>query len=679
MPDPTTDAAPQSDRILRGPILWALAAGLLLASATGAWFILREGPAADGPRLPSGQFGGAVTAVGATRQGDQAWLGAGPRLVGVDLTDPARAVQLGQSEPLGTAIRAVAVDAAGHAYVALGTGGLAVFDVADAARPRRIGALSTAWSVNDIALASDGRTGYLAEGSRGLRVVDLSRGADPVELGRLDTPGDALAVTLDGAGRAYVADWGTGVRIVDVTEPEAPRELGWIDTPGEAADVAAAGTLILVADRLEGVRLVDAADPAAPRELGRLALTSGSAERVAMEADGLRGYVAAQDGGLLALDLADPARPRLLGRSADVKVAMDLALVEPAGGAPELRVLAADVGTNVAPARDSRADLWTRMHLWGVEGAPKVAAGLAGLLIARPTADGLETLGLYFSPSLIEGLAADPAAGLLYLADGHAGLVLVDLAQADAPRLIGSIDSAGVAHDVKLTADRAYLADGPTGVVELDRSDPRAPRPLRTLDTPGEAMGLEVDAARQLLYVADGNAGVITIDLATGERLQQLDTPGYSWDIALGLGHAFVSDRKGGLRILSLADPRQPLEVGTVLEGAGEVLDVVVAGSRLWVSGGPAGVQVLDAADPAAPRLLGSLIVDDRAIGMLVDGDRAWVAAGSAGLRQLDVADPTRLRETGAWQMPGAAERLVYLKDRIFVAAEMGGLQVVRP
>lgn len=121
-----------------------------------------------------------------------------------------------------------------------------------------------------------------------------------------------------------------------------------------------------------------------------------------------------------------------------------------------------------------------------------------------------------------------------------------------------------------------------------DRSDPRAPRPLRTLDTPGEAMGLEVDVANQLLYVADGNAGVITIDLATGERLQQLDTPGYSWT-SPGLGHAFVSDRKGGLRILSLADPRQPREVGKLLEGAGEVLDVAVVGSRLWVSGGPCG------------------------------------------------------------------------------------------
>ena len=90
-------------------------------------------------------------------------------------------------------------------------------------------------------------------------------------------------------------------------------------------------------------------------------------------------------------------------------------------------------------------------------------------------------------------------------------------------------------------------------------------------------------------------------------------------------------------------------------------------------------MQALDATDPAAPKLMGSLIVDDRAIGMLVDGDRAWVAAGSAGLRQLDISDPARLRETGAWQMPGAAERLVYLKDRIFVAAEMGGLQVVWP
>lgn len=673
------DAPLPAPRLLRGPALWLLAAALGLVSLGSAYWLLSEGGGGAGALVPSGQFGGAVTAVAVTPQGDQAWLGAGPRLVGVDLADPANARRLGQSQPLGTAIRAVAVDAAGHAYVALGTGGLVIFDVADAARPRELSRLGTAWSVNDVALAADGRTAYLAEGSRGLRIVDVGRPDRPTELGRLDTPGDALAVSLDEAGRAYLADWGTGVRIVDVADPAAPRELGWLDTPGEAADVAVAAGIALVADRLEGLRVLDVGRPEAPRELGALRLAAGSAERVVIEADGRRGYVAAQDGGLLAVDLANRAAPRLLGRSADVKVAMDLALAQPAGGAPELRVLAADVGTNVAPARDSRADLWTRMHLWGVEGAPKVAAGLAGLLIAHPAPEGLETLGLYFSPSLIEGLAVDREAGLLYLADGHAGLVLVDLAAPDDPRLIGSIDSAGVAHDVKLTADRAYLADGPTGVLELDRSDAWAPKPLRTLDTPGEAMGLEVDEARGLLYVADGNAGVITIDLATGERLQQLDTPGYSWDVARGAGHLYVSDRKGGLRILSLADPRRPVEVGAQLEGKAEVLDVAVDGARLWVSGGPAGVQVLDAADPAAPAPLGTLIVDDRAIGVLVDGDQAWVAAGSAGLRRLDARDPAALRENGAWQMPGAAERLVRYEGRIYIAAEMGGLQVVRP
>ncbi len=673
------DAPPPTGRLLRGPALWLLALGLGLASLGAAAWLLRGRGGPAGPRLPAGQFGGAVTAVAVTRQGDQAWLGAGPRLVGVDLADPANARRLGQSAPLGTAIRAVAVDAAGQAYVALGTGGLVIFDVSDAARPRELARLATGWSVNDVALAADGRTAYLAEGSRGLRIVDVARPDRPTELGRLDTPGDALAVSLDEAGRAYLADWGTGLRIVDVADPAAPAELGWLDTPGEAADVAVAAGIALVADRLEGIHVLDVGRPEAPRELGALRLDAGSAERVAIEADGRRGYVAAQDGGLLAVDLGDRAAPRLLGRSDDVKVAMDLALAQPAGGAPEVRILAADVGTNVAPARDSRADLWTRMHLWGVEGAPKVAAGLAGLLIGRPAPAGVQTLGLYFSPSLIEGLAVDGEAGLLYLADGHAGLVLVDLAAPDDPRLIGSIDSAGVAHDVKLTADRIFLADGPAGVMELDRADPRSPRPLRHLDTPGEAMGLEVDAAAGLLYVADGNAGVMTFDLKTGERLQQLDTPGYSWDVALGPGHLYVSDRKGGLRILSLADPRRPVELGALLEGTAEVLDVAVDGARLWVSGGPAGVQVLDAADPAAPTPLGTLIVDDRAIGVLLEGGLAWVAAGSAGLRRLDAADPARLRETGAWQMPGAAERLVRYEGRIYVAAEMGGLQVVRP
>ena len=175
------------------------------------------------------------------------------------------------------------------------------------------------------------------------------------------------------------------------------------------------------------------------------------------------------------------------------------------------------------------------------------------------------------------------------------------------------------------------------------------------------------------------------VDLATRREVAAVDTPGFSWDVAVvGEGpaaRAYVSDRRGGVRVISLERPNLPVELGAALEGRGDVVDVLADGKVLWVSAGPAGVFTLDATDPAAPAVLGQLLTDDRAIGIVKDGDRVYVAAGTAGLRQLDAADPARLKEIGSWVMSrqGSAERLAQVEGLIYVAAEMGGLQIVDP
>jgi len=80
-----------------------------------------------------GQIGGGARAVAV--QGRYAYLGVGPRLVVVDVADPARPVPLGQTDVLPGVVSGVAV-AGGYAYVAAGEGGLVVVDVTDPAHPR---------------------------------------------------------------------------------------------------------------------------------------------------------------------------------------------------------------------------------------------------------------------------------------------------------------------------------------------------------------------------------------------------------------------------------------------------------------------------------------------------------------------------------------------------------------
>jgi hypothetical protein len=397
---------------------------------------------------------------------------------------------------------------------------------------------------------------------------------------------------------------------------------------------------------------------------------------------GNRAYVAAQGKGLIAVDVRNGDRPVVLGPLRDATNAIDVVV----SGS---RVYVADVGTPAVPAGNARVDLWARMHMWGVEGRPQVALGLAGLHIAEPTADGLRSIGLYLSPAMIESVAVDEASQTMYLADGYAGVIVLDASDPVHLALLGSLSTPGVAHDVRIYGTRLLVAAGPTGVLLVDIAKPRDPRLAAVIDTPGEALG--VWAVGNLAYVADGEVGGLRVlDLARQKEIGGVDTPGMAWDVVVGSNFAFVSDRSA-LRVYDVTNPTAPKAVDSALQGEGDVLDTALDGSYAWVAAGPSGVHLYDVSDPRTLRPLAALPLRDRAIGIVADEPQAYVAAGTAGLLALErsageavttVARSTgttvHLRETASWSMPGAAERLCRYGDWVLVAAEMGGLQVVR-
>ncbi len=606
-----------------------------------------------------GQYGGAITAV-AVADG-RAYLGAGRRLQVLDLTDESRPRLAAQSPAFPESVRAIAT--ADHTVVvAAGGSGVAVYDVQDTTAITRVATLATTWSSYDVAIA--GAHAYVAEGTRGLRVLDLTEPRRPRDIAQADTPGTALAVALGGS-QAYVADWGMGVRVFDISDPANPREAAAVDTPGEAADVAFDGSYLFVADRRGGLRILDVRVPAAPAELAAVAIPG--AERVAA-ADG-RAYVATDAGGLHILDVRVPSRPRRLGLFGATAMPTDVAT---ANG----HVFVTDSGTAVAPARKAAGDLWLAFHMWGVDNRPEAAVGLAGLHIARPSESGLTAVSFYPSPSLIEAVAAHPREPILYLADGGAGIVVVDIARPQEPQLVGTLDTAGPANDVLMIEDRALVAAGSGGLLVLDLRDPRRPAIARVIDTPGEALGVASNG--RLACVADGELGGLRIiDLRSYREVGSLDTPGMAWDVALRDDTAYVSDRSAAL-VVDVRDPAAPKIISSALYREGDVLELVPSNDIVWAAAGPAGLAALNGKDLAHPQTIGLLPMDDRAIGLAVTSRQAFVAAGASGLVEVDISAPRAARQLHVWPLAGAAERVLIHGRYAYVAAEMGGLQIVQ-
>ncbi len=626
---------------------------------------------------PIGQLGGSAAAVAVGSDGQRAYLGVGRRLVIVDVAGSTTR-ERGQGPDLSDAIRAVAV----HddvAWLAAGTAGLVSVDVSEPSKPRLLGTLETRWIAQDVALSTDGRLAYLADGARGLRVIDTTDPRLPVELGRADVAGEAHGVAVR-EGLAFVASWGTGLDIIDVRDVAAPRRIASVPL-AEASDVALLDGHVLVADRARGLIVVDATDPMRPMVIAEHAV-AGSAERVAVDSTSKRAWVAARDGGVQRIDLAHPAQPRAVGSFSTSTIAWDVAL-SPGG----LHAFVADVGAYSPAQPGIGGETWRSTHLWGVEAQAPEARGFSGLRVLEANSESdIVERALHLSPGFVEGVTA--VGDSLLLADGYAGLVLADGRDAAHPVVGASLATRGAAHAVIVAEDgtSAYVADGPAGVVSVDLDalrgaqhalEPEAAVRWR-IDTPGEALGIALYAG--LLYVADGEGGLRVIDPASRREVASLSLAGYAWDVTVRGGMAWVSARQGGLHAVSLEDPRSPRLAHTLLAGDGVIFQVVFDDARAWVAAGPSGLVALDVASSGAPNELGRVDLNGPVVGLALGpgATQAVVAAGTGGVALVDIADPSAPRRERAWALPGVAERVSLRDGVVYVATERGGLQIVR-
>jgi hypothetical protein len=221
-----------------------------------------------------------------------------------------------------------------YAYVGMGPE-LAVLDISDPTHPVRVGyvvlsdmELST---VHDIYVA--GNYAYVAADSAGLRVVDVSRSTAPVEVGYYDIQGYATDVAVAG-NYAYVIDFMRHVlHIVDITNPVAPVNVGVYDPPGWIVpyDVVVVGDYAYVANG--GLQVVDVSDPTAPVLVSSLD-TCGRARSVAVA--GGYAYVTSDLNYTVAdiwyaelnvVDISDPTLPVRVGICDTLKAAYDVAVI----------------------------------------------------------------------------------------------------------------------------------------------------------------------------------------------------------------------------------------------------------------------------------------------------------------------------------------------------------------
>jgi hypothetical protein len=130
----------------------------------------------------------------------------------------------------------------------------------------------------------------------------------------------------------------------------------------------------------------------------------------------------------------------------------------------------------------------------------------------------------------------------------------------------------------------------------------------------------------------------------------------------------------GGLQIIDVSNPANPVRLGYCTSGYGQA--VTVSGTVAYVAADSAGLQIIDVSNAANPVRLGTCATSGRARGVAVVGTLAYVAAGTAGLEIIDVSNPTNPVRLGGNDTSGRAMGVAVAGNRIYLADFEGGLKV---
>ena len=565
-----------------------------------------------------------------------------------------------------------------------------------------------------------GEYAYVAAGTIGLVVVDVATNTALAIVAQLPLPGRAVEVTV-ADDLVLVAAGEAGLQIVDVSQPAAPHLLGGIATPGVALDVAASGAHAFVAAGGAGLAVVDFSTPTEPELVGGAGTAWGTARGIALAGD--RAYVAHGYWGVFAVDIFNPDQPLLLD-------GIDI----PGWGYTEAVDIAV-VGENLVVALNdffgpTPMDLFPHTTLAVLGREPLTDPFPQGRLLIGDDAPGRlvlhgglvygagETVDVYcvdvtnpLEP-VLAGRAAVPGAAtgvgvggpLALVGTADAGLQSIDTSVPNSPptvaslRVNGDLYNPSAALALTVEGDLVYLVyrqeeftfywSGALGV--FDVSDPTAPQALFrglswTPDTDGIFIAHDIEVAQGHLFISlnnEVNNGLRLVDATDPHAPVDLGwVPGVaSRDVFVFGRYAYAIEQEDYLRVLDLVDPAAPVLVNSLDVGGGEAVVQCPGGiCVLQRSGDDGSLQLLNIDDPVnpLPTIAIPLAGGWPVAGVRMARDRFMVADRNRGLLIYDLTPPVVPELLGEQLLPGELQNIAGYGLIILVAAGTAGMQAV--
>ena len=160
-----------------------------------------------------------------------------------------------------------------------------------------------------------------------------------------------------------------------------------------------------------------------------------------------------------------------------------------------------------------------------------------------------------------------------------------------------------------------------------------------------------------------------------------------NWPFGPAYGVAYDSTKNiafcgsgGGVYILDVSDPQNPVKVSESIHTRGLVYDLFFEHNlqRLYIADGPAGLEIWDISDPLNPGRLGYCDTPGSAHGVFIVNEYAYIADAGSGLRVIDVSTPSNPQEVGHCNTYNRALNVYVSGQYAFIADDYnGGLRII--
>lgn len=529
-----------------------------------------------------------------------------------------------------------------YAFVADGVAGLKIIDVGDPTGPNVVGNYNTPGTARKVKVV--GNFAYIADETMGLRILDVSDYSNPFEISSINTPGSSFDVQIVG-DYAFVADYASGLRIIDISDPYNPFEYTSFITSGTVNDIEIVGNYLYMTDGIylgpHKFRILDITDITNIQEVGSLSSTDWYTGLFVKDQ---YAYIASWfSQGLTIIDISDPSLPQKVGWYKTPGSTRNLFVIEDL-----VYITDWDLGLKVIQHNFYPQKL--NSHLLSSIDIPGKVFDIAlkdSFAYAVSWDAGSSLNVIYFpdrrNPILLGSFPTHDSYGITinksfgYIADGYAGLKIINLSNPSSPVLIGEYETPGTARDVKILDNYAFIADQTEGLQILDITDKSNPTFVSSYNTSGE-----------------------------------------SFDVEISGNYAYIADAYNGLVVLDISSPATPIEIANYSTST-EVVDIELVDNTLYMTEGFGGFSVWDATDPVNLIELGRIVLPHWLLGFEILDNYAFIASWlNGGLSVIDISDPSNMSLVAYFKTLDGS-RNVAVKGRTVILTDWNlGIKIIK-